>query len=213
MKNQLAFRLAALSVMASLAACSTTLPPPDTSLPVAKSSSVEQATRKLAQVAVERAAIATAFAESEKICYAKFFVNNCLDDAKEKRRAALAYQNAVEDEAQYFRRKAEVDERDREVAKAIREFEADQARAAAVPPPPPREVTTPTVAPKATLAGRKASQDARVARRAAQEQAAAPRRAAKARAFEQRRLDAEQRQRDVAARLAEKAAKAEAGKK
>jgi len=214
MKISSALRLAAPALAASLAACSMTLLPSNVAPVVPKSTSVQQATLKLQQVAAMRAAIEAEYGASEAICYAKFFVNNCLDEAKEKRRSALAVQNAIEDEAQYYKRKADVDERDREVAKALKEFAEDEARAAATPPPPPREVkTAPPVAPKATLAARKATQEAKLARHEAQEQAAAPKRAAKAKAFEQRKLDAEKRQREVAEKLAAKAAKAEAAGK
>jgi colicin import membrane protein len=211
MKLPFALRLAIPAVAAMLSACSMTLLPTNVTPVVPKSTSVQDATLKLERVAAMRGAIEAEYANSEQICYTKFFVNNCLDDAKERRRSALAVQNAIEDEAQYYRRKADVDERDREVARALKQFADDEARAAATPPPPPREVkSTPVVAPKATLAARKADQDAKEARHAAQEQADAPKRAASVKAFEQRKRDAEKRQREVAERLAKKAAKAEA---
>ncbi|MFS2083058.1 hypothetical protein ACCD01_31530, partial [Telluria sp. Tellsp99] len=74
---------------ALLAACASQdvvpreVPPP----PV---TSVAQADQQLAAVARERAAIEARFAERERVCYDKFFVNNCLDEAKERRRSALA---------------------------------------------------------------------------------------------------------------------------
>ena len=204
-------RLATLAAAAALAGCSMALLPPDQTPLVPASTSVEQATRKLEQVAAARARIEAAYAASEQVCYHKFFVTNCLDAAKEKRHSALVYQGAVEDEAQYYKRKANVDERDREVAKAVKEFEEDEARAAARPAAPPRpEVKTIPVAPKGTLASRSAKRDTKVAQHAAREQAEASKRAASAKAFEQRKLDAEKRQRDVAERLARKAAKAAA---
>lgn len=203
MKIQMALLVAALG----LGGC--TLLPPTVTPAVAASTSVEQANRKLTEVAAARAAIESTFASSEQVCYAKFFVNNCLDAAKERRRSALAYQAAIEDEAQYYKRKAEVDERDREVAKAVKEFEAGEARAAAAPPPPPRaDVTPPPVAPKAALASRSAKRAAKQAQRAAQEKAEAPKRAAMVKEFEERKLESEQRQRKVAEKLAKKAAKA-----
>ena len=205
MKIQMALLVAALG----LAGC--TLLPPTVTPVVPTSTSVEQANRKLAEVAAARAAIESTFATNEQACYTKFFVNSCLDAARERRRSALAYQAALEDEAQYYKRKAAVDERDREVARAIKEFEADEARAATIPAPPPRaEVTAPPVAPRATLASRSAKRAAKEAQRAAQEQAEAPKRAAKVKEFEERKLEAEERQRKVAEKLAKKAAKAEA---
>jgi len=202
-----ALRVATLAAAAaSLAACTLSLLPEDVTPVVPPSTSVAQANAKLAQVAVERAAIEATFANSERVCYTKFFVNNCLDEAREKRRGALVLQSAIEDEAEYYKRKVGVEERDREVAKAIKEYDQDQARAAAVPPPPPREELKPVLAPKATLAARNAKREARAAARAARELAEAPKRAANVREFEQRKRDAEQRQREIAEKKAAKAA-------
>jgi colicin import membrane protein len=205
MKNTLSTLAAALA----LAGC--TLLPPNVTPVVPASTSVAQATRKLEAVAKERAAIEAAYAASESVCYTKFFVNNCLDAAKERRRNLLAVQAAIEDEAQYYRRKADVEERDREVAKAVKEFEIEEARAAAAPPPPPRaEAKAPAVIPKATLAARSAKRAEKEARRAAEEAADAPKRAANAKAYEERKRKAEERQKKVAEKLAEKKAKAQA---
>lgn len=207
-------RIGALGAAAGLGACTTVLLPPNITPVVAPSRSVDEAARRLAQVATERAAAEAEFAESERICYTKFFVNSCLDDAKEKRRSALAYLRAVEVEAEYFTRKAAVEQRDREVEQAIREFEAGEARAAAAPPAEPAEPAEAQpgserrpVAPKATLAERRAAQDAKLARRAAQQQADAPKRAASKEEFEQRRQQSLARQRKVEQKKAEQAAK------
>jgi colicin import membrane protein len=203
---QFALRLA---VVAVLGGCTSAALQPSVTPAVAPTTSVDEANRKLAEVAVNRAAIEATYADSEKVCYNKFAVNTCLDAAKEKRRVALSYQGAVEDEAHYFKRKAAVDERDREVAKAVKQFEEDEARAAAQPAPEPRAEAAPIpVAPKAALAARRASHEARLARHDAKEQADAPKRAAGVKAYEQRKLDAEKRQREVAAKLEAKAAKA-----
>ncbi len=211
MNHQFLLRALLGAAAMGLGACTPSLLPVNVAPVVAPSTSVAQATHKLDQVAIERAAIEARYAASEQLCYSKFFVNNCLNDAKEKRRSALVLQSAIEDEAQYYRRKAAVDERDREVAKALKEFEQEEARAAAQPPPPPRaQVQQVPAAPKATLASRSAKRDARVAQHAAHEQAEAPQRAARAKAFEQRKLDVEKRQREVAEKMAKKAAKAEA---
>ena len=200
--------IAALAVALGLSAC--TLLPPTVTPVVPASTSVAQAGARLEVVARERAAIEAQYAASEAVCYKKFFVNNCLDAAKEKRRVALAYQAAVEDEAEYFRRKAAVEERDREVAMAIRQFEMDEARAAAQPARAQPEVKAPAVMPKPSMAPRGATREQKEAQRAAQEQAEAPQRAANAKAFEERRLKVEERKREVADKLAAKKAKAEA---
>jgi colicin import membrane protein len=213
MHNQMLLRVVRSATLgalaASLAACSLTLLPTNVTPVVPASTSVAQANAKLAQVAAARAAIEGAYGASERVCYTKFFVNNCLDAAKEKRRADLVLQAAIEDEAEYYKRKVAVDERDREVAQAIKDYEQDQARAAAMPAPPPRPEVKPLVAPKATLAARSARREAKAAARAAKELADAPRRAANVRQYEQRKLDAERRQRAIAEKKAAKAADGE----
>lgn len=197
------------AVAASLAACTTVLLPPNITPVVAPSTSVAEATARLEKVKSERAAIEAAFASSEQVCYTKFFVNSCLDEAKEKRRSALAYERAIEVEAEHFRRKAIVDQRDHDVEVAVKEFEEGEARAAAAPPEAPKvPAERKPVAPRATLAERRANQDAKLARNAAREQALAPKRAAKAQAFDQRKLSSAERQLKVAKKKLEKAEKA-----
>jgi colicin import membrane protein len=215
MRAQLALptmRMAALALLAAcLGACSSVLLPPTVEPVVSPSQSVEQADIKLAQVARERAAIEAAYAASEQLCYAKFFVNNCLDAAREKRRSGLAVLRAIEIEAGHFKRKAVVEERDRALAEAEKEYAAQDAQLAAQPPKPPRaagEEAPPR--PAARPVDRVAEHAAKMNRIAAQERAATAKRAAKAAAFEKKRLESERRQREVAARKAEKAAKDQA---
>lgn len=207
-------RLALLASLAGLGACTTVLLPPNVAPVVAPSVSVAQASRRLDEVRRERAAAEAEYAASEQVCHAKFFVNNCLEAAKEKRRSRLAVLRAVEVEAERYKRQATVDQRDREVAQAVKEFEIGEARMAAEPPPAPR-VLPERAAPaaKAMLKDRSGERAARQAERIAQEQADAPQRAAKAQAFEKRRLKAEQRKREIEAKVAEKAARAAAAAK
>jgi len=124
-------------VLALLGACASErqAPPPAPSSPT---TSVAQADERLAAVAAERAAIAANYAAREAVCYEKFFVNNCLDEAKERRRSADAVQRAIEIEAEHFKRKHKVEERDREMAEAEARYREEEARTAAEPPPPPR---------------------------------------------------------------------------
>ncbi|WP_229425161.1 hypothetical protein [Massilia sp. Se16.2.3] len=96
--------------------------PTQVATPLAPTTSVVQADERLASVAAERAAIEARYAEREAGCYKKFFVNHCLDEAKEGRRAALAPQRAIEIEAEYFKRKNKVEERDRAIAEAEAKF-------------------------------------------------------------------------------------------
>jgi hypothetical protein len=199
--------LPALLLAALLSACAgpepvaRDVPPP----PV---TSVAQADQQLAAVARERAAIEARFAERERVCYDKFFVNRCLDDAKEHRRTALAAQRAIEVQAERFKRQAIADERDRNVAEAERRFEEQDARMAAEPPKP---APTPTPVPpprKPVAPGRIAERDARLRTAQQQEAADAGKRAQNVRDYEARKAEAEERQRKVAQRKAEKAAKA-----
>lgn len=214
MNHKLAQSIPAMLSMALSAAvlsgCATMLLPPNISPVVTSSRSVADADAKLASVVTERARVEVEFAASEQVCYSKFFVNNCLDKAKEKRRSALVTLSAVEVEAEYYKRKAGVDERDREVATAVRQFEASERARAAVPAPVPREAAEPMPkAPKASLAARRSARGSAAARRAAADLAEAPRRAASAKAFEERRIASEQRQKRVAEKMAEKKAKAD----
>jgi len=201
--------LALMAAAFALGGCTTVLLPPNVTPVVAKTMSVPEAQRKLDRVKTERAAAEAGYAASEQLCYARFFVNNCLDAAKEKRRSTLAMLRAVEVEAELYERKAAVEQRDREVARAIREFEAEEARLAAMAPPAPREVATPRpTVPKPALAGRNAKRAARQAERAAEAPQDAAKRAANVVEFEQRKRESEERQKEVAAKKAEKAAKA-----
>lgn len=200
--------LALMAAAFALGGCTTVLLPPNVTPVVARTSSVADAQRKLDKVKAERAAVEADYAASEQVCYAKFFVNNCLDTAKEKRRSALALLRAIEVEAELFQRKAAVEQRDREVAQAIREFEAGEARLAAIPPPPPVAAEPKASAPRPALAGRNAQRASKQTQRAAQAPQDAAERAANVAEFEKRKRESEQRQKKVAAKKAEKAAKA-----
>lgn len=214
MTKQFAFRtmrVAAMAAAAGLGACTTVLLPPNITPVIEPSTSVADAERKLREVAVERKRTEAEFAASEQVCYAKFFVNNCLDAAKEKRRSALAYLNAVEVEAEYYQRKAEVEARDREVAKAVKQFEADERARALEPDPPARVEAAPAPAPpKPTLASRKASQAAKLARHQAEQAIKAAQRAEKARELDALKAESARRLKKVEEKKAEKAAKAAA---
>ena len=215
MKNKQALRALALAGVAvaalTLAGCGTMLLPPNISPVVTPSRSVAEAEARLAETRASRARVEATYLANEQRCYEKFFVNNCLDKAKEQRRSALAVLTALEVEAERYQRKAAVDARDREVARAVAQYEADEAARAATPAPAPRSVTEAVPkAPKVSLASRRAAQEQKLARRAAAERASAPKRAESARQFEENRLAAEKRQQRVADKLAEKKAKAEA---
>ncbi|WP_256080261.1 hypothetical protein [Massilia sp. YIM B04103] len=170
---------------------------------------VEQADAKLAQVARERAALEAEFAASEKACYERFFVNNCLDQAKEKRRAGLAAQRAIEVEAQHFKRQHAVDVRDRELEERAKKDAAEAVARAAKPPvkrTAPEDKPLPRPA-AVSLEQRQAAHDARIQQLEAQDAAQAGARAANVKKYEKKKADSEKRQADIAAKRAEKAEK------
>lgn len=168
--------------------------------------SVEQADARLAQVKKDREAVEAEFAASEQLCYDKFFVNNCLDKAKEQRRMRLAELRQVEVEASYYKRRQAVEQRDRDLEDRAQKDAAEAAYNAANPKPPkPDPDSKPAPQPAAvSLDQRQAEHDARERARAAKLAAEAPERAAKAAAFERKKAASEKRQAEIKAKLAEK---------
>jgi colicin import membrane protein len=197
---------AALALLSLLSACgSAPVVPKDPALPPLASTA--QADRQLAAVARDRAAIEARFAERQRVCYAKFFVNRCLDEAKEQHRSALAAQRLLEVQAERFKRQAVVDERDRQLAIAEKKYQEDEARLAAQPPKP-----APTVAPEAaprapTAPARTAERNARLQTAQQQETRDVEKRAQNVRDYEARKANADEAQRRIAKRKADKAAK------
>jgi colicin import membrane protein len=187
---------AAVLLMAALAGCAAVKP--ETRAPVVPpSQSVAEADARLATVGRERGQAEAAFAASEQLCYARFLVNRCLDEAREKRRTALSALRAIEIEAERFKRQASVDARDRAIAKSEKEYREAEAKMAATPPPP-RAVPA-EAAPKAPPVphDRSAAQAAKLKKLEAESSADAARRAASVAAFEKRKRDSEQRQREI----------------
>ncbi|MFC5479457.1 hypothetical protein [Massilia suwonensis] len=179
---------------------------------VTPTTSVAQADERLAAVALERSAIEARYAAREAVCYDKFFVNSCLDEAKERRRVALAAQRAIEVEAEYFKRKHTVEERDKAIAEAEARFQAEEAATGAQPAPAPKTIAPVPPPRRSSVPDRIAKRDARAAQEAAAEPANAAARAANVAAFEERRRKSEERQREVAQRKAEREAKRAAQK-
>jgi colicin import membrane protein len=211
MKNESVVRRVLASVCAAtallvLAACGSA-PVVAKDPPLPPISSTAQADAQLVAVARERASIEANFLERQRVCYARFFVNRCLDEAKEHHRTALAAQRALEVQADRYKRQAAVDERDRQMAQAEQRYQENEAKIAAQPPkapptvkpePPPRTPTAP---------GRIAQRDARLKAEQQQEAADAGKRAQNVRDLEARKADSAERQRNVAKRKADKAAK------
>jgi colicin import membrane protein len=168
--------------------------------------SVEQADARLLQVKKDREAVEAEFNASEALCYKKFFVNACIDKAKEQRRLRLAELRSVEVEASHFKRQNAVEVRDRELEDRVQK-DAAEAAYNAEHPKPPRPDPASKALPKpaaVSVAQRQAQHDAKERARAGQEAAAAPKRAANAADFERKKAEAEKRQADVKARVAEK---------
>ena len=181
---------------------------------VTPTQSVAQADATLERVTRERAVVAGTFAAEEAVCNDKFFVNNCMDKAKDKRRVAMAQLRAEEVEAEHFKRAASVAKRDAELAERARKDAVEFSRREAAPPKPARseeELAGPT-APRGgkSVAEREAAHDQRLRRDAAKSAAEVDKRAANVAAYEKRQADAARRQEQVAKRVAERRAKAEA---
>lgn len=175
--------------------------------------SVEEADAKLKQVASERAAAEEAFSTREVECYNKFFVNNCLDEAKEKRRLILVRLRAIEAEANHFKRAESVRLRDIDLAHTQETARLDAEQRAAAMPKPVKVVAPEPAPPKPqgkSVAEREAEHAAKLKKQAADEAAEAPRRAAREADFARKQAEAAQRQKRVAARLAERQAEAAA---
>jgi len=171
--------------------------------------SVEQADAALVKVAKDRAAVHEEFAASERECSTKFFVNNCLDKAKEKRRAALVTLRATEVEANHFKRADSVARRDADLAERARKDAEEAALRAAQPPKPPHEEKAEPPAPTGPrVADREAAHEAKMKRIEQQQAAEASKRAANVAAFEQKKAESERRQAEVARKKAENEAKA-----
>lgn len=184
--------------------------------PAGSISSVEQAERAVAEVDKARAQIEAQFAADQRACYEKFFSNECIDKAKERRQHALAQVRPIEVETNAFQRRERVVERDRALTernakreqeeaqrmKQQRENEAiaakkseDRARKAAQV-----EANTRNADPSK----RQAQHDAKLRRIEAQERADAQMRADNTAAYERKVKEAEAHRREVEARKKEK---------
>jgi hypothetical protein len=204
----------AIAVLAAVAAVGTVPAVAQEATSVAPPShSVAEADATLARVARDREAVNAEYAASEEVCNNKFFVNNCLDKVKEKRRAALANLRALEVEAEHFKRADSVARRDADLAERVRKDEEELARRQALPPKPVKDVEnlSAPVPPKGRrIADREAEHAAKLKREAAVTAANADKRAASAARYEQKKIDAERRQAEVAKRVAESERKAAA---
>lgn len=177
---------------------------------VPRTHSVEQADAKLKEVEQARAAVTAEYAASEQVCNTRFFVNYCLDQAKEKRRVALSGLRAIEVEANRFKRQHAVEQRDRELAERLKKDDEELARRAAAPQPPrvERDPAKPAAKPGPSLDQRQAAYDAKVKRQQEKDAAEAGKRAQNVAEFDKKKADSERRQAQVAEKKAAREEKA-----
>lgn len=88
----------------------------------------ESAREALAAVAAERMQIQSRFEEEERSCQKQFFVNRCLDQAKERRRQALAPLSVLEIDANRYLRQDRARQRDMALEERRVRAEAEAAR-------------------------------------------------------------------------------------
>ncbi len=204
--NTLAFALLLGAVaLPALAQTPAYAPSPELAAPAPAGgavTSVAQADARLAAAALRRSEIDTRFAEREQVCYEKFFVNNCLDRAKEERRVALTGIRDIEIDASYFKRFDAVAKRDQALADSNAAADAQQRTTR--PGKVPSNATPP---PKIGAAARRsADQQAQAQRQQQRDGAAAARSAASTAAYDKKQRDAAERKRNVADKEAAKAA-------
>ncbi|MES2740541.1 MAG: hypothetical protein V4754_06265 [Pseudomonadota bacterium] len=171
--------------------------------------SVAEADARLAEVARLRAVVEAEYADSERHCNSEFFVNHCLEQAKEKRRIALARLRLVEVEASHFKRAESVARRDQSLAEQQRQDAQVAAERQANPPKPKIAPSEPAIRKPVgkSVAEREAEHAAKMQGEAAQEAAGAGKRAANVAAFERKQRETAKRQREVVAKQAARAEK------
>jgi len=108
----------AAAVLALCSACASAPPAVDTNVkidfpPQDRITSVEQADAVLELVSLSKAQIDWRYRQKEQICYQRFFVNDCLLDAKNERRVDSARVKKSEVEANYFKRRDNVEQMDK----------------------------------------------------------------------------------------------------
>lgn len=137
-------------------------------LPAAAQNQQAEEAAERARIASERTRIEAEFEQANKACYQKFAVNDCISDARAKRRELLAdlrRQELVLNDADRRRRSSE---RLEEIEKKTADRRAAQASApapaasAASAPAPARAASAPASAPRAARAPREPKQPRQV---------------------------------------------------
>jgi len=175
--------------------------------------SVEEADIALADASAERADIEARYLTDEQACHPKFFATSCIEQAKERRRAALSAVRPVEIEANAFKRQARVTERDKALAERLEKDEkerqerqekdgrqpaAEPGSKTDLPASPPGKVQT------TIFDDRIEKHEAKMKRLQEEEAANAAKRAENIAAYERKQQEALERQQKVAERKAEK---------
>lgn len=177
--------------------------------------SVVEADAALAAASAERAEIEARYVTEEQACHPRFFATSCIDQAKERRRVALAILRPVEIEANTFKRQARVTERDRALSERLEKSEKERMEREsrpAVEEPRPAEPASVSdeAAHKAAGPSRQEKHEEKVRRQKAGDASMATKREAKIAAYEKKKRDALERQQKVAERKAEKERKRQA---
>jgi DNA repair exonuclease SbcCD ATPase subunit len=226
-----AARLAAAFAACCLCAAGTAYATPEElkqHYPKNEFSSVDQADQALQEVQRERAAVEAEFADARYACYSKFFSTPCVDHAKERRREALKTIRSVEVEAEAYKRREKVVERDRALQqqtekdaaeaperaareKSNEEKAAQRAaqraeRESAPPPGAGHGPATPKAAAAAPQPGRDrlAEHEAKLREQEREEAAGAAQRAKNVADYQRKQREAQEHQRRVAEKVAER---------
>lgn len=85
-------------------------------VPVGSIQSINMADQALHEAKQKRLVANQQFMQEEYACYEKFFANSCIQGAKERLRVTLRKIRTVEIDANAFKRRVRIEERDQEVA-------------------------------------------------------------------------------------------------
>jgi len=187
--------------------------------PLETLTSVETANRALADVADAKAEVEARDLEQRRVCYQKFFVNHCLDIAKEQRRQAMKTIRPIDITANAFLRKDRADERDKALevhdagqpAEAAQKAQDQQAKEVSNAEKvkqgaaKDKEVAANTRKHMGEADKRVAEHNAKLQKARQDEAAKASERAANVAAFEKKAKDSAARQKEVADNKAAKA--------
>jgi colicin import membrane protein len=186
--------------------------------PVGSIKSSKTADAALADVSKERSAIEARFVAEDQACHPQFFATSCMDQAKERRRHALRQLHRIENEAHVFKRQARVAERDQalerkdaperaetqERAKRQQVHESVGSRAEVDGASDEKAPETKRKVQATIFSDREARHEAKLKRLEVEEAGIAKKRAESVAAYERKSQEAQARQKEIAAKKAEK---------